>query len=72
MSEQRQRDDLSDALLRQQAGGGDADAGARADRLAAARGELDQLHAAADAILDGIRFGSSTRFLEQVRQRGGE
>ena len=71
MSEQRQHDDVSDAQLQPRAGGdGDGDAGAGG--LAAARGELDRLYAAADSILDGIRQGNSTRFLEQVRQRGGE
>ena len=73
MSEQRQHEDQSDGPLRQRASGADAGAaGAGADRLAEARGELDQLYAAADAILDGIRQGDSTRFLEQVRQSGGE
>ena len=70
MSDQRQHDKLPDELLRPR-GGGD-DAGAGADRLSAAREELDQLYTAADVILDGIRQGNSTLFLEQIRQNGGE
>ena len=70
MSEQRQHDSLPNELLRPRGGG--EDAGAGADTLTAAREELDQLYAAADVILDGIRQGNSTLFLEQIRQSGGE
>jgi hypothetical protein len=70
MSEQRLHDELPDALLRPRVGGDDLSASA--DRLADARGELNRLYAAADAILDGIRQGNSTRFLEQIRQSSGE
>jgi hypothetical protein len=70
MSEQRLYNDLPDALLRPRVGGDDPSASA--SRLTNARGELNQLYVAADAILDGIRQGNSTKFLEQVRQSGGE
>lgn len=43
-----------------------------AERLAAARDQLNRIYAAADSILDDIRLGNSERFLEQVRQSGGE
>ena len=69
MSEQRQHDSSSDAM-RPHADGDDAAGGA--DKLAAARAELDDVYAQADAILDGIRLGDSERFLEQVRQSGGQ
>jgi hypothetical protein len=42
------------------------------ERLAAARVELDRIYAAADAILDRIRLANNERFLEQVRQSGGQ
>jgi hypothetical protein len=69
MSEQRQHDKVN-AELRTDAGGNDP-AGSTA-RLAEVRAELDNVYAAADAILDGIRVGDSERFLEQVRQSGGQ
>ena len=43
-----------------------------AERLAAARDQLNRIYAAADSILDDIRLGNSERFLEQVRQSGGQ
>ena len=70
MIEQRQHNDLPDGLLRPLGGGDNASAGAA--RLTAARRELDQLYAAADAILDRIRLGNSTLFLQQVRQSSGQ
>jgi len=69
MSEQRQHDSVNEGL-RPHADGVDP-SGSEA-RLAGTRAELDQVYAAADAILDGIRLGNSERFLEQVRQSGGE
>ena len=42
------------------------------ERLTAAREQLDRIYAAADSILDNIRLGDNERFLEQVRQSGGE
>ena len=69
MSEQRQHDSVNEGL------GPNADnddlSGSVA-RLADARAKLDSVYAAADAILDGIRLGNSERFLDQVRQSGGE
>ena len=69
MSEQRQHDSVS-AELRTNADGDDP-SGSTA-RLAGVRAELANVYAAADAILDGIRQGDSERFLEQVRQSGGQ
>ena len=48
------------------------DAPAAAERLAASRDELDRIYASADAILDQIGLANSARFLEQVRQSGGQ
>lgn len=69
MSEQRQHDNLTDGL-RPSANGDDATGGV--ERLADARAELEEVYAAADAILEGIRLGNSERFLEQIRQSGGQ
>ena len=69
MNEQRQHDSINIAL-RMNAEGDDP-AGSVA-RLAAARAEVDNVHAAADAILDRIRQSDNERFLEQVRQSGGQ
>lgn len=69
MSEQRQHDNVNE--MQRSDGGPTASTGSEA-RLAEARAELDQVYAAADAILDGIRLGNSERFLNQVRQSGGE
>ena len=57
-----------------QPGAEDHGAAESAERLAAARDHLNRLYAAADAILDDIRLGNSNseRFLEQVRQCGGQ
>lgn len=70
MNDLRQHTNQNDGLLRPQ--GGADDAGAGAARLGAARGDVAQLNAAADRILDSIRQGNSTRFLDQVRQLGGQ
>jgi len=48
------------------------DAAGSTARLAAARDQLDRIYAAADAILADIHQSDSARFLEQVRQSGGE
>jgi len=69
MSEQRQHDSVNDAPRLNEDGD---DAAASAARLADARANLANVYAAADAILEGIRQGDSTRFLEQVRQSGGQ
>lgn len=69
MSEQRQHDNLSDAMRPRASGNDEADG---ADKLAAARAELNDVYAQADAILDGIRLGDSERFLQQIRQSGGQ
>lgn len=69
MNQQRQHDS-ADQELRGSAGGDDP--AASAARLARARAELANVYAAADAILDGIRQEDNQRFLEQVRQSGGE
>ena len=69
MSEQRQHDSVNEVL--QPDADGDDPAGSAA-RLADARAELAGVYAAADAILDGIRLGNTERFLEQVRQSGGQ
>ena len=69
MSEQRQYDNSTDGPRTR--ANGDAAAGGR-DRLADARAELDQVYAAADAIMEGIRQGDSARVLEQMRQSGGQ
>ena len=43
-----------------------------AERLAAARDQRQRSLAAADAILDNIHNADNERFLEQVRQSGGQ
>lgn len=68
MSQMRQRDSTPESRLRD----GDSVNSEDGERLAAARGEIDRLSAAADAILDRIKQGDSAKFLEQVRQQGGE
>ena len=68
MSDQRQHENMPDALLRP-AGGND---NAQANRLIMAREELDRLNAATAEILDKIRQGDSTLFLDQIQQSGGE
>ena len=69
MNEQRLHDNLTEGL-RPRTDGDDGAGGM--ERLAGARAELDQVYAAADAILDGIRQSDSQRFLEQMRQSGGQ
>jgi len=69
MSQQRQHENVNDA--QHIAGAGDVPAGSDA-RLVEARAELARAYAAADAILDEIRLESPERFLEQVRQSGGQ
>lgn len=69
MSQQRQHEILNDA--QHISSGGDAPTGSDT-RLAEARAELARAYAAADAILDEIRLESPERFLEQVRQSGGQ
>jgi hypothetical protein len=71
MSQQRQHDHVNDTLRPGDAGSAGDPAGGDG-KLAEARTELAQIYAAADAILDGIRIGDSQRFLDQVRQSGGE
>jgi hypothetical protein len=43
-----------------------------AERLAASRDHLSRIYAAADSILDQIDFADNARFLDQVRQSGGQ
>lgn len=62
--------DASAEILRPPAAGNDGINGN--ERLRQTRVELEDVFAAADAILDGIRTKDSQRFLEEVRQRGGE
>jgi hypothetical protein len=69
MSEQRQHDSVN--IVPRTNAEGDDPAGSAA-RLADARAELAGVYAAADAILDGIRESNNERFLEQVRQSGGQ
>jgi hypothetical protein len=69
MSEQRQHNSVNEGL--RTSADGDDPAGSEA-RLAEARAALANVYAAADAILDGIRLGNQERFLEQVRQSGGQ
>ena len=69
MSEQRQHNSVNEGL---RAGADGDDPAASAARLARARAELANVYAAADAILDGIRLDDNERFLEQVRQSGGQ
>jgi hypothetical protein len=69
MSEQRQYDSVDQAQQTGAPGGDPADS---ESRLAEARAQLAGVYAAADAILDGIRLGNNERFLEQVRQSGGQ
>lgn len=69
MNDQRQRPTRQEGLLPAQE---DPDAAASAERLAAARNQLERIYAAADSILEDIRLSNSERFLEQVRQSGGE
>jgi hypothetical protein len=69
MNDQRQHGTRQEGLLPGPAG---PDASGSAERLASARDQLERIYAAADAILDDIRLGDSERFLEQVRQSGGE
>ena len=69
MNDQRQHGTRQEGLLPGPEG---PDAAASAERLAAARDQLQRIYAAADSILDDIRLGNSERFLEQVRQSGGE
>jgi methylphosphotriester-DNA--protein-cysteine methyltransferase len=53
-------------------GGGDSADSAAATRLAAARDRLDRVYAAADDIIERIGLADSARFLDQVRQSGGQ
>jgi CBS-domain-containing membrane protein len=69
MNEQRQHPSVQHGLP---AGTAGTDPAASAERLARARAELDDVYAAADAILDGIRHDDNERFLEQARQSGGQ
>ena len=69
MSEQRQHDSIN-VVARTNAEGDDP--ARSAARLADARAELDQVYAAADAIMEAIRQGDSARVLEQMRQSGGQ
>lgn len=69
MSEQRQHNSVNNGLP---AGADADDPAASAARLARARAQLANVYTAADAILDGIRLDDNERFLEQVRQSGGE
>jgi hypothetical protein len=69
MSEQRQHDSVNEGL---RTGAGGDDPAASEARLAEARAALANVYAAADAILDGIRLANQERFLEQVRQSGGQ
>ena len=71
MSDQQQRSNVNDTQRIGDAAGA-ADAAPGEKKLAEARVELAQIYAAADSILDGIRMGDSQRFLERVRQSGGE
>jgi hypothetical protein len=69
MSEQRQHDSVN--VVPRTNAEGDDPAGSE-ERLAGVRVELAGVYAAADAILDGIRQSNNERFLEQVRQSGGQ
>jgi hypothetical protein len=69
MNEQRQHHTASEGL---RAGAAGDDPAASAARLTRARAQLANVYAAADAILDGIRLDDNERFLEQVRQSGGQ
>jgi hypothetical protein len=71
MNQELQHNNVNDALRTGDAVGADDPAGGEG-RLAEARNDLAQIYAAADAILDSIRMGDSQRFLDQVRQSGGE
>ena len=53
-------------------GSDDAGSPASTEHLEAARDQVARIFAAADAILDGMRNTSSERFLDQVRQSGGQ
>lgn len=68
MNEQRQHATRQQGLLPGLAPG----ASDPAERLAAARAQLERIYAAADSILDDIRLGDNERFLDQVRQSGGQ
>lgn len=69
MNDQRQFDPRQQSLLPTPEGPG---ATGSAERLAAAREGLERIYASADAILDQLDQASNSRFLEQVRQSGGE
>lgn len=69
MSNQRQIDSQQSTLI---AGAEGPEAADSAARLSEARDQLDRIYAAAESILEGIRQGNNERFLEQVRQSGGE
>ena len=69
MSDQRQHETRQDTLP---PGAPNAEESESAERLAANRDHLERIYATADSILDDIRLGNSERFLEQVRQSGGE
>lgn len=69
MNDQRQLGTRQEAL---RPGGHGPDDPAATERLAEARNHLDRIYAAADSILDSIRLAGSERFLEQVRQSGGQ
>ena len=71
MNQQRQHDHVGDTLRPGDAAGA-GDSPGSDGKLAEARTQLARVYAAADAILDGIRTGDSQRFLDQVRQSGGE
>ena len=51
---------------------GDDDAAASAARLAESRDAFAAIFAAADGILGTLRNADNQRFLEQVRQSGGQ
>lgn len=69
MSEQLQHDSVN--VVPRANADGDDPAGSVA-RLAGVRAELAGVYAAADALLDRIRQSNSERFLQQVRQTGGQ
>ena len=72
MNDQRQHPTRPQEQLPGPEGAETAASAASAERLAASREQLDQIYAAADSILDEIDLSNNARFLEQVRQSGGE
>ena len=69
MNEQRQHGTRQQAPL---PGAQGPDAAGSAERLAAARDQLERIYAAADVILERIDLADNARFLEQARQSGGQ